>query len=1051
MSSVDTSILNKLNIKQLTEAVIETRGGTVDRSSPNRWRVDLPAELASHSDARAGPQETSTGNSALDSIAESIYGSDEPESDLDTTVVFDPQHEVSGEDDLVIQQGTPFFNDLLELAQGKTTVSAIKLGSKSLQTHEPPLTESLGAEARVGTFEQEQTAVAIAFHFHIQLEGTQSYHQEEFETITLDAQTGENIPELTERLLAHLGELSHEAVPGEFNEIDDEKAERLYMSATEIIKERLEPELEELQAEAADAADERKSEIHDLYDQRRQELDEQIKQKQEKIRELGRKAENARNNKTRQQYTRKQQHLREELEELQADIEARKEELHQEEQEQIASTTARLAVEADVTNIGTTIIHYDVGKLPVQIRDDDRIGETKIKYVPATDAFGEFECADCGITLRTDRPPVVCDAGHVLCSDCRQQCEQCGLIGCGHEGMATCAYCGTVECADCNEACATCGRTICDAHRGRLRQDGKTLCQICGGECTTCGDLFDANELTDCEVTADGYCLDHFGDCHCSERHSPEGCGLHCSDHIQECIDCGNPACDEHLEPCLVCDGGVCVTDRIHAANEEPLCRDHAGYCEQCEAHHIASDLLTCAIGGSSVCEEHAVRCDIGNDVVCEEHQVICETCDEIVCTDHAEMCDYCDQYHCENHSTACEICKQTVGVDHVESCTECGDTVCPADCHTCGTCNSTFCTPHTTPCNECGERFCYDHVGQCKTCKGWTCETHLSSCDVCNDTSCPSHTDPCLECGVTLCENHGEECKSCDSIYCPDDVTVCSVCREPVCPSHVIECDQCGVVLCSEHMVECSVCQTPLCPDHTLACADCDDVFCTDHVLHCSGCDNVICEADSVTCETCEEVFGEPHTESCVSCGGLFCASHRETCTTCDEPVCTEHAYECGFDGKLHCGHHLETCAVCVTDTGSKTTPYCEDHRITCSVGGEELCPEHANRDPILTKPVCRDHTEQCDFCERNYAPKALSDGRCQTCNSIGSSEITVPEFVAEDFRSVRGAKNEKYLIVYGKRLLSSNQLVVLERETNSELDRYKIGLIARLKEVFR
>jgi len=41
--------------------------------------------------------------------------------------------------------------------------------------------------------------------------------------------------------------------------------------------------------------------------------------------------------------------------------------------------------------------------------------------------------------------------------------------------------------------------------------------------------------------------------------------------------------------------------------------------------------------------------------------------------------------------------------------------------------------------------------------------------------------------------------------------------------------------------------------------------------------------------------------------------------------------------------------------------------------------------------------------------------------------------------------------MIVYGKRLLGSNQLVVLDTETTAELDRRKIGLITRLKEVFR
>lgn len=1051
MSSLDSSILNQITIKQLVEAVIETHNGSVERTAPDRWQVDLPPELANYAGDGAGSRNKNTGNSALDSIANDIYGSDEPENEFENTLVFDSRHEETGEDDIFVRPGTTFFNALLELAQDQTTVSSIRLAPDTLQIHKPPLVESLGADARVGTFERETTDMAVAFHFHIQFEGTQSYHQEEFETVTLDGQTGENLPTLTERLLAHLGDLSHDGVPAEFDEIDDGTTERLYTSAIDIIKERLEPELNELRAEAAKAAAERESEIRDLYEQRRQELDEQIQNKQERIYELNQKAKNARNNNTRQRYTEQQKEVRDELEELKTTVDTQKEQLKKEEEEQIANTTARHAVEADVTHVGTTIITYDRGTLPVQIRDDGRVGETTVTYTPATNEFGTFDCADCGTTLGTDQPPVVCEAGHVICSDCRQQCEQCGLIGCGHEGLTSCPYCGTVECATCNEACTTCARPICDAHRTYRSADGGALCEICGDKCATCGDVFDGEGLTDCDVTVDGYCLDHFGDCNCSNRQPAEKCGLHCSEHIGTCIDCGSATCDEHLEPCLVCDGGVCVTDRVETVNAEQVCSDHAGYCRQCDAYHIVNDLLVCAVDDYPICEEHSSRCHIGGEVVCEEHQVTCATCAEVVCTNHAELCDHCDQHHCETHSTTCATCEKHVGTAHVESCTECGDTICPADRSTCATCDDIFCTPHSVSCTECGDRFCYDHAEECTTCSEWTCEIHLSSCTICDEQSCPSHTDHCVECGMTLCVDHQNKCRDCDTTYCPDDVIACSVCDRPVCSSHVSECGHCGDILCSEDLVECSVCDRPRCPEHTMDCADCGDVFCSDHILDCAGCDNVVCEADAATCDTCGEVFEESHTDACGSCGELFCAPHREECTTCGESLCEEHAHECGADGKLHCNHHLETCAVCIADTEDEPTPYCEDHRISCVVGGENLCREHVQQAPILAEPICQEHTEQCALCQQDYAPAALTDGRCETCDSISSDELSVPESVAEEFRSIRAAENEEYLIIYGKRLLSSNQLVVIERETKTEIDRRKIGLIMRLKGVFR
>jgi hypothetical protein len=50
-----------------------------------------------------------------------------------------------------------------------------------------------------------------------------------------------------------------------------------------------------------------------------------------------------------------------------------------------------------------------------------------------------------------------------------------------------------------------------------------------------------------------------------------------------------------------------------------------------------------------------------------------------------------------------------------------------------------------------------------------------------------------------------------------------------------------------------------------------------------------------------------------------------------------------------------------------------------------------------------------------------------------------------------VKTAANDAYLIVYGKRLLGANELLVLDRESDTEIERQKIGVIQRLKGVFR
>ncbi|MDS0284066.1 hypothetical protein [Haloarcula onubensis] len=40
----------------------------------------------------------------------------------------------------------------------------------------------------------------------------------------------------------------------------------------------------------------------------------------------------------------------------------------------------------------------------------------------------------------------------------------------------------------------------------------------------------------------------------------------------------------------------------------------------------------------------------------------------------------------------------------------------------------------------------------------------------------------------------------------------------------------------------------------------------------------------------------------------------------------------------------------------------------------------------------------------------------------------------------------NSSYVVVYGKRLVRSNEIVVLERDTGDIVEQYRTGLLARL-----
>jgi hypothetical protein len=227
--------------------------------------------------------------------------------------------------------------------------------------------------------------------------------------------------------------------------------------------------------------------------------------------------------------------------------------------------------------------------------------------------------------------------------------------------------------------------------------------------------------------------------------------------------------------------------------------------------------------------------------------------------------------------------------------------------------------------------------------------------------------------------------------------------------------------------------------------------VFCADHLLDCAGCDSVVCWSDTVDCAADGDVFASSHLEACATCGESFCGGHRDECTICGEIRCEDHVARCAVDDEPYCERHLSSCSLCEDDDGTGAELLCPEHVVSCDVGGESLCTHHARTDPITRDVVCPEHTEPCELCRQEYVPSTIDEGRCETCRALGERTVDVPEEIADGFRSVKGAANDSYLVVYGKRLLGANQLVVLDRTTGDEVDRWKVGVLARLRGVFK
>jgi len=206
--------------------------------------------------------------------------------------------------------------------------------------------------------------------------------------------------------------------------------------------------------------------------------------------------------------------------------------------------------------------------------------------------------------------------------------------------------------------------------------------------------------------------------------------------------------------------------------------------------------------------------------------------------------------------------------------------------------------------------------------------------------------------------------------------------------------------------------------------------------------------------CDECGQAVCERDLERCNQCLDILCPEHREQCASCGATRCPDELELCVDEGLLHCPVHLSPCRHCEESESEvvDTELHCESHLETCRVGGERLCLDHSTVDPVSGKSVCDDHREECRICCQRVAEDAIQDGECRTCCSLEQASMP-PKIRSElpDYRTVHTAKNTRFIVVRGERLLRSNELVVVDRNSMTVVERRKTGLVARITGVFR
>ncbi|PSG99198.1 MAG: hypothetical protein BRC29_03670 [Nanohaloarchaea archaeon SW_7_43_1] len=609
----DLSVLNTVNIKRFTESFLRDFTSQINKKSRSEWKVELGEELQERFNQES------------------------------MNLIFSSADKELGRKQTLAAPGTRFFQQMLDITQGSFTSNHIELESGDLQLHKPEILEEashlpeVNYNVSIGEFESETEKKALVFHFKGDIQTKASFHRERMQTVTIDPETGEHIPHLSERLLSHLPKLANSKKEHREPDIPKDKIRSAHEKAEDGIIDKIRPSVIAAQEEASISAEKRMGEISEKYKQRRKELDKQVKEKEEEINKWQEKYRRARKDSTKRKYTKNRREAEEELESLKEEVKEKKEKLGKEEQVKIDEVVDKNSVDVEIDLLGFTEISYETGKLNLVINDQDFDTHRKVSYIPATDSFHGLNCDLCEKDILDGAIPLISECEDIVCDSCSKKCRDCGKTICSEHksSFKSCHICSEDICPNCITECSNCGEVACESHRADCSVNTNPACLFCGEECNQCTKFTCDDHLTVGEITEELYCSQHIEDC--------EKCGMSMSSRrSHSCIHCGDALCDKHRENCHEC--------------EESICQKHAYSCKDCTEDKI-------------FCKDHGVNCIVCNEKLCEEHREKAGLKEGFTCEEHIQPCEICkipyETISLENHR--CPACTDFKPSDNVD------------------------------------------------------------------------------------------------------------------------------------------------------------------------------------------------------------------------------------------------------------------------------------------------------------------------------------------------------------------------------------------------
>ncbi len=173
-------------------------------------------------------------------------------------------------------------------------------------------------------------------------------------------------------------------------------------------------------------------------------------------------------------------------------VSQKKEQLAKEEQFFITDEINKhqLAVASKLMN--TAILYYPQYTLELFIKNKDGGRILYWSINPLTNLSSSIQCDDC---KKDSKEIALCAAGHLVCMQCGEHCQQCRTVICASCAQRKCTQCYKSACKNCLSKCSYCNTPSCKSHLLTNKLTQRLGCSKCLKICRKCNTIVETSSL----------------------------------------------------------------------------------------------------------------------------------------------------------------------------------------------------------------------------------------------------------------------------------------------------------------------------------------------------------------------------------------------------------------------------------------------------------------------------------------------------------------------------------------------------------------------------